>query len=104
MEQVSLLFGLLLIIRSQHNSYGDNQCSEQLYFHERGLNAGGPCLFEDFSVVDEVTPVDVEDGAEEVLMEAFKEVEVGAAGDPEFGASLEGGQYDSSVDADLCLS
>ena len=43
-------------------------------------------MFEDFSVGNEVTPVDVEDGAEAALIEAFKEAEVTAVSDPGFGA------------------
>ncbi|KAK3581367.1 hypothetical protein CHS0354_016211 [Potamilus streckersoni] len=62
---------------------GEAPCPEQLYLR---LNAGHPCLLEDFSVGDEVTPVDVEDGAKGVLIEAFKEAEMTAIGDPGFCA------------------
>ena len=58
----------------------------KLYLHECGLNAGDPRLFEDFIVGNEVTPVDVENGAEAALMEAFKETEVTAVDDTGFSA------------------
>jgi hypothetical protein len=58
----------------------------KLYLHVRGLNAGDSRLFEDFIVGNEVTPVDVEDGAEAALIEAFNEAEVTAVSDPGFGA------------------
>ena len=65
---------------------GHVTCPAKLYLHERGLDAGDSRLFEDFSVGNEVTPVDVEDGVEAALIEAFKETEVTAVGDPGFGA------------------
>ncbi|KAK3597267.1 hypothetical protein CHS0354_005027 [Potamilus streckersoni] len=73
-------------------------------FHERGLNSGETCLFEDFCVGEEVPTLNIEDGADAVVMDAFKEVKIAAVCDQGFGVSEEGVQYNSSVDADLYVS
>ena len=61
---------------------GDVPCPAELYLQQHGLNAGYPCLFQDFNVRDEVTPVNVEDVVEAALMEATKESLVVTIGDP----------------------
>ena len=62
-----------------------------------GIKAGYLRWFQDFDVGDEVTPVDVEDGAEAVLMEVSEELQVVTIGDPRLGAIPEGGQNNGSV-------
>ena len=46
------------------------------------LNAGGACHFQDLDVYDVVSSVDVEDGAEALLMEMVKEANVAMICDP----------------------
>ncbi|KAK3586905.1 hypothetical protein CHS0354_008497 [Potamilus streckersoni] len=65
---------------------GYMQCPAQQHLTERGLKAGGRCLLEDFNARDEVTSVDVEDGTEAAVIEAFKEEEMAFVVDPGFGA------------------
>ena len=66
----------------------DSCCLQQ-----HGLNSGYPLLFQDFDVGDEVSSVDVEDGAEAALMEASKESQVVTICDPRLRAVQEGGGW-----------
>ncbi|PFX15081.1 hypothetical protein AWC38_SpisGene20716 [Stylophora pistillata] len=51
----------------------------ELVLQDHGFNAGNLGLLQDFDIGGEVTPVDVEDGAQAALMEALEEVDVAAA-------------------------
>ena len=61
---------------------GDMPCPMQLSLQQQGLYARNLGSFEDFYVSDEVTPVNVEDCAEALLLEAFKESQVVTLEDP----------------------
>ena len=58
-------------------------------------------LFEDLDVVDKVAPVDVEGGAETMLMGALKESGVAPVGHPCFKAIEKGCENYDSVDKDV---
>ena len=66
----------------------------ELVLQDRGFNAGNLCLLQ----------VDVEDGAQASLVEALKETDVAAIGDPGLRAVEKGGENNSPIDADLCFA
>ena len=76
----------------------------ELVLQDRGFNAGNLCLLQDFDIGDEVAQVDVADGAQESLVEALKEADVAAVGDPGLRAVEKGGENNSPVDEDLCFA
>ena len=80
---------------------GDMTCPAQLRSQQHCLNAGDPCLLKHLSIRGEVAPVDVKDGAETSLVEALQNSYMVSVCDPRLRAVQEGGQYHSSVDADL---
>ena len=56
-------------------------CSSELVLQLHSFNDGDLGLFQNFNVCDEVTPANVEDGAETGLTKALKETYVTAVGD-----------------------
>ena len=55
-------------------------------FLETCLDDGELRFFEEFDIGKEVSPLDVENGVETALMEALKEAQVSATGDPRLRA------------------
>ena len=62
-----------------------------------------PDLLKKFNVCDEVTPVNVEDGADTALVDAFEEADVTAIGNPSFRDDEESGRNHDHVDLNHCL-
>ena len=60
-------------------------------------------MYRSVNVCDEVTPVDVVDGIEMVLVKALEETNMTAVGDPGFQSEEESGKKHGSIDAERCL-
>ena len=55
---------------------GNMTSPSELVLQDRGFNAGNLRLLQDFEIGVEITPVDVEDGAQAALVGALEEADV----------------------------
>ncbi|PFX17105.1 hypothetical protein AWC38_SpisGene18592 [Stylophora pistillata] len=55
----------------------------ELVLQDRGFNAGNLGLLQDFDIGVEITPVNVEDGAQAALVEGLEEADVAALAEDE---------------------
>ena len=61
---------------------GDMPCPSNVLLHWHCFNGGALCLLHNVKILDEVTPANLENGAETALMREHDETDVSAEGDP----------------------